>query len=77
MTALPDIQLALRPGIVEMRWGNPDPALLPEDIARAADLALRREGRERWRKGRSRGRGVAGAARRMARGAGRASDFSR
>ena len=45
MTVLPDIQLALRPGIVEMRWGNPDPALLPvDDIARAADLALRRDG---------------------------------
>ena len=29
MTALPDIQLALRPGIAEVRWSNPDPALLP------------------------------------------------
>ena len=46
MTVLPDIQLVLRPGIVEMQWGNPDPALLPVDvIARAADLALRRIGR--------------------------------
>ena len=34
MTVLPDIQLALRPGVVEMRWSNPDPALLP-----AAELA--------------------------------------
>jgi DNA-binding transcriptional MocR family regulator len=45
MTVLPDIQLVLRPGIVEMQWGNPDPALLPvDDIARATDLALRRDG---------------------------------
>jgi hypothetical protein len=29
MTALPDIQLVLRPGIVEVRWSIPDPALLP------------------------------------------------
>jgi 2-aminoadipate transaminase len=45
MTVLPDIQLVLRPGIVEMRWGNPGPALLPvDDIARAAELALGRDG---------------------------------
>jgi len=33
MTVLPDIQLALCPGVVEMR-GDPDPVLLP-----AAELA--------------------------------------
>ncbi|MCX6029594.1 MAG: PLP-dependent aminotransferase family protein [Chloroflexi bacterium] len=45
MAGLPDIQLILRPGIVEMGWGHPDPALLPvDDMARAADFALRRDG---------------------------------
>ncbi len=45
MTALPDMQLVLRPGFIEMNWGNPAPALLPvDDLARAADLALRRDG---------------------------------
>jgi hypothetical protein len=29
MTALPDIQLALRPGIAEVWWSKPDPAMLP------------------------------------------------
>lgn len=42
---LPDIQLTLRPGIIEMGWGHPDPALLPvTDIARAAEQALERDG---------------------------------
>ena len=42
---LPDTQLFLRPGIIEMNWGNPAPALLPaESIAQAADLALRQDG---------------------------------
>jgi 2-aminoadipate transaminase len=45
MTVLPDIQLILRTGIVEMSWGHPDPALLPVDeIVRAAELSLRRDG---------------------------------
>ncbi len=45
MTALPDTQLFLRPGIIELSWGHPDPALLPvADLARAADLALRQAG---------------------------------
>ncbi len=45
MPALPDVQIVLRPGIAEMGWGHPDPALLPvADLARAADFALRREG---------------------------------
>ena len=29
--ALPDTQLFLRPGIIEMNWGNPAPELLPVD----------------------------------------------
>lgn len=42
---LPDTQLFLRPGIIEMNWGNPAPALLPvQSIAQAADLALRQSG---------------------------------
>jgi len=45
MSALPDIQLSLRPGIIEMNWGNPDPVLLPVDeLGRAAELALRQDG---------------------------------
>ncbi|MCX7708062.1 MAG: PLP-dependent aminotransferase family protein [Anaerolineae bacterium] len=45
MTVLPDTQLFLRPGISELSWGHPDPALLPvADLARAADLALRQAG---------------------------------
>ena len=45
MTGLPDTQLVLRPGIVEMNWGNPDPDLLPvAAIRRAAELALERDG---------------------------------
>jgi len=42
---LPDTQLFLRPGMIELSWGHPDPALLPTaDLARAAGLALRRNG---------------------------------
>ncbi len=42
---LPDMQLALRPGVIELSWGHPDLALLPVDeVARAAELSLRREG---------------------------------
>jgi len=42
---LPDTQLFLRPGIIELGWGHPDPALLPvADLARAAELALRQAG---------------------------------
>jgi 2-aminoadipate transaminase len=45
--SLPDIQLFLRPGIVEYGWGNPDPDLLPAgELARAAEIALRRRGRQ-------------------------------
>lgn len=38
---LPDTQLFLRPGIIELGWGHPDPALLPvAEIGRAARHAL-------------------------------------
>src|SRR5512142_3082289 len=42
---LPDVQLALRPGIVEFGWGHPDLALLPAArLAEAAQLALAEAG---------------------------------
>lgn len=42
---LPDIQLSLRPGIVEFGWGHPDAALLPvADLSRAAAHALATHG---------------------------------
>lgn len=45
MKTLPDIQLFLRPGIVELMWGHPDLALLPVDgLLRAAQVALERDG---------------------------------
>jgi 2-aminoadipate transaminase len=45
--SLPDVQLFLRPGIVEYGWGHPDVELLPAgDLARAAEIALRRWGRQ-------------------------------
>ncbi|NJK80957.1 MAG: PLP-dependent aminotransferase family protein [Chloroflexaceae bacterium] len=38
---LPDVQLHLRPGIIEFGWGHPDPALLPlDDLRRAARMAF-------------------------------------
>jgi len=38
---LPDIQMSLRPGIIEFSWGHPDPALLPADgLLRATRVAL-------------------------------------
>lgn len=41
----PDVQLFLRPGIVEFAWGHPDLALLPvAGLAKAARLALREAG---------------------------------
>lgn len=43
--ALPDVQLSLRPGIVEFGWGHPASDLLPvEGILRATRVALRRDG---------------------------------
>ncbi len=58
MTVLPDTQLVLRPGIVGLNSGSPDPALLPvEEIARAAELALRRDGPRALAYGAERGPG--------------------
>lgn len=45
MNSLPDVQLALRPGIVEFGWGHPDQTLLPAaHLAEAARLALNEAG---------------------------------
>jgi DNA-binding transcriptional MocR family regulator len=47
MELLPDVQIALRPGLIEFGWGHPDPALLPvAPIGRAAAHALARSGRD-------------------------------
>jgi DNA-binding transcriptional MocR family regulator len=44
---LPDIQLFIRPGIVEFGWGHPNPAVLPTALmAEAAALTLTRDGRD-------------------------------
>jgi 2-aminoadipate transaminase len=44
-TPLPNIQLFLRPGIVEFRWGHPDFGLLPvAGLSRAARVALAQDG---------------------------------
>ena len=44
-TSLSDIQLFLRPGIIELVWGHPDPGLLPVDgLSRAARVALEQYG---------------------------------
>ena len=43
--SLSDVQLDLRPGIIEFGWGHPDLALLPVDgLSRAAQAALERDG---------------------------------
>ncbi|MCX7789383.1 MAG: PLP-dependent aminotransferase family protein [Chloroflexaceae bacterium] len=45
MGALPEIQLHLRPGIIELGWGHLDPDLLPADlVAAAAGRALSEHG---------------------------------
>jgi DNA-binding transcriptional MocR family regulator len=42
---LPDVQYVHRPGIVELRWGDPAPELLPAaELARAASHALAHHG---------------------------------
>jgi len=43
--SLPDIQLMVRPGMIELKAGSPAYALLPaHDLRQAADLALERDG---------------------------------
>ena len=45
MTDLPNVQLFLRPNIIEFGWGHPNPALLPaNDLRGAAEIALREDG---------------------------------
>lgn len=45
METLADVQLFLRPGIIEFVWGHPDLALLPVDgLLQAARMALERDG---------------------------------
>jgi 2-aminoadipate transaminase len=40
-----DVQLFLRPGVVELVWGHPDSALLPVDgLLQATEVALERDG---------------------------------
>ncbi|NTU81030.1 MAG: PLP-dependent aminotransferase family protein [Chloroflexales bacterium] len=47
MKTLPNTQLFLRQGIVELGWGHPDPAMLPvDDLAAAAAETLARHGRD-------------------------------
>ena len=41
------VQLTLRPGVIDLGWGHPDPALLPTaQIREAAAAALERFGPE-------------------------------
>lgn len=43
-TRLPDVQYVLRPGVIELKWGHPDLALLPaQGLLQAARLVLERE----------------------------------
>ncbi len=45
LPTLPDVQYVLRPGIVELRWGDPAPDLMPvAGLARAAVAALDHDG---------------------------------
>ena len=40
-----DVQLFMRPGIIEFAWGHPDMALLPVDgLLQATQVALERDG---------------------------------
>ncbi len=57
-TSLPILQLALRPGIIDLGWGHPDPALLPlEAIRHASNRALERLGLETLQYGHAAGPG--------------------
>ena len=54
----PDIQFALRPGIMELRWGDPAPSLLPVDaVRRAVERALDLDGPSALNYGAERGPG--------------------
>lgn len=55
---LPTIQLALRPGLIDLGWGHPDPALLPvEAMRRAAQATFDRHGADALAYGADRGPG--------------------
>jgi DNA-binding transcriptional MocR family regulator len=38
-TSLPTLQMVLRPGIIDLGWGHPDPALMPVEAVREATSA--------------------------------------
>jgi 2-aminoadipate transaminase len=45
MGQLPDVQFSLRPGIIELRWGDPAPELLPvAELSQAAAWTLEHDG---------------------------------
>ena len=72
---LPIIQLTHRPGIIDLGWGHPDPALLPVDaMRRGAAAALERHGPDALAYGVERGPGplLAWLIERSARSEGRA-----
>jgi 2-aminoadipate transaminase len=55
---LPIVQIVHRPGVIDLGWGHPDPALLPvEGLRRAAVAALDRYGAEALAYGSERGPG--------------------
>ncbi|HWQ14553.1 MAG TPA: PLP-dependent aminotransferase family protein [Roseiflexaceae bacterium] len=58
MPELPIVQLTHRPGVLDLGWGHPDPALLPvEAMRRAAEGALARHGADALAYGMERGPG--------------------
>ncbi len=55
---LPIVQIVHRPGVIDLAWGHPDPALLPvAGLQRAATAALERYGAEALAYGSERGPG--------------------
>ncbi|MBI4670826.1 MAG: PLP-dependent aminotransferase family protein [Chloroflexi bacterium] len=43
--SFPTIQLSIKPGVIDLAWGQPDPKLLPvADMQRASELALKEYG---------------------------------
>src|SRR3954471_5835519 len=75
MLNLPTIQLIRRPGIIELGWGHPNPALLPvEGVRQAAAEALDRWGADALNYGADQGAGplLAWLSERIARSEGRA-----
>lgn len=55
---LPTLQMVLRPGIIDLGWGHPDPALMPVDLLREATSAtLAKSGADALAYGTARGPG--------------------